>query len=65
MFCTRLRGSVACSVCKLFGETICHMFGCGCYIVVECYGVVGGALLDRPYMVFQRVYVVPVTPVLV
>ena len=28
------------SVCELLGETICNMFGCGCYFVVECYGVV-------------------------
>ena len=28
------------SVCELFGETICNMFGCGCYFVVECYGSV-------------------------
>ena len=27
-------------VCKWFGETICNMFGCGCYFVVECYGSV-------------------------
>ena len=26
------------SVCELFGETICNMFRCGCYFVVECYG---------------------------
>ena len=49
------------SVCELFGETIRNMFGCGCYFVVECYGLVfsvgGGALLDRPRMVFQRVCV--------
>ena len=55
------------SVCKLFDETIRNMFGCGCYFV-EYYGVVvillnimvlfvvvGGVLLDRPCMVFQRV----------
>ena len=23
--------------CELFGETICNMFGCGSYFVVECY----------------------------
>ena len=27
-------------VCELFGETIRNMFGCGCYLVVECYGSV-------------------------
>ena len=45
------------TVCELFGETIRNMFGCGCYFVVECYGVFsagGGALLDRPCRVFQR-----------
>ena len=25
-------------VCELFGETICNMFECGCYFVVECHG---------------------------
>ena len=52
---------VAClTVCELFGETISIMFGCVCYFVVECDGVVsvvGGALLDRPCMVFQRMCV--------
>ena len=28
------------SVCDLFGERIRNMFGCGCYFVVGCYGVV-------------------------
>ena len=28
------------SVCELFGEIIRNMFGCGCYIIVECYGSV-------------------------
>ena len=27
-------------VCELFGETIHNMFGCACYFVVECDGVV-------------------------
>ena len=27
-------------VCELFAETICTVFGCGCYFVVECYGSV-------------------------
>ena len=26
------------SVCELFGEIICNMFGCGCYFIVDCYG---------------------------
>ena len=48
-------------VCELFGETIRNVFGCSCYFVVECvmdvFSVCGGALLDRPFMVFQRVCV--------
>ena len=28
------------SFCELFGETICNVFGCSCYFVVECYGCV-------------------------
>ena len=28
------------SVCELFGDTIRNMFGCVCYFVVECDGVV-------------------------
>ena len=28
------------SVCDLFGELIRNMFGCGCYFIVEYYGVV-------------------------
>ena len=28
------------SVCELFAETICNVFGCSCYFVVECYGSV-------------------------
>ena len=28
------------SVCELFGETICNVFGCSCYFFVECYGSV-------------------------
>ena len=27
-------------VCELIGETIRNMFGCDCYFIVECYGVV-------------------------
>ena len=40
-------------VCGLFGETIRNVFGCGSYFVVEVYSVGGGALLDRPCMLFQ------------
>ena len=25
-------------ICELCGETICNVFECGCYFVVECYG---------------------------
>ena len=35
------------SVCELFSETICNMFGCGCYFllnVMEVFSVGGGAL---------------------
>ena len=45
------------SVCELFGETIRNVFGRGCYFVLnvmDVFGVGGGALLDRPCMVFQR-----------
>ena len=28
------------SVCELLGETIRNVFGCSCYVVVECYGSV-------------------------
>ena len=28
------------SVCELFGETMRNIFGCVCYFVVECDGVV-------------------------
>ena len=48
------------SVCELLGETIRNVFRCSCYFVVEClevFSVCGGALLDRPCMVFQRVCV--------
>ena len=27
------------NVCELFGETMSNLFECGCYFVVECYGV--------------------------
>ena len=52
-------------VCELYGETIGNMFGCVCYLLLNVMGllcVVGGALLDRPCMVFHRI-VVPVVPV--
>ena len=54
------------SVCELFSETIRSMFGCGCYLllnVMEVFSVGGGALLDRPCMVFQIMCVfLPVIP---
>ena len=36
-------GFVSCvfdSVCELFVEIICNVFGCSCYFAVECYGCV-------------------------
>ena len=45
VLCFSVNGSVCfvCSVfdrvCELFGETICNMFWCVCYFVVECYGL--------------------------
>ena len=48
-----------CFVCCVFGETYLN------FHVMEMLNVGGGALLDRPCMVFQRMYVcvVPVIPV--
>ena len=46
MFCVALLKDLfvlcgAClTVCELFGETIRNMFGCFCYFIVECYGLV-------------------------
>ena len=47
------------SVCELLGETIRNEFGCNCLLfnVMDVFIVCGGALLDRPCMVFQRVCV--------
>ena len=48
------------SVCGLFGDTIRNIFGRGCYFVVNVMEVLsmgGGALLDRPCMVFQSICV--------
>ena len=45
------------SVCELFGETIRNVFGGSCNFllnVMDVFSVCGGALLDRPCMVFQR-----------
>ena len=46
-------------VCELFGETIRNMFGCFCYFVVQCDGVVCGwrcsigyTMYGLPYNVF-------------
>ena len=65
--CCSVNGSVCLvccvfdNVCEMCGETICNVFGCGCYFVAECmdvFSVGGGALLDRLYcMVFQRMCV--------
>ena len=65
MFCVSLSMylfvlCVAClTVCELFCETIRNMFGCVCYFVVECDGVVecgwrcsiGYTIYDLPYNV--------------
>ena len=43
MFCVALSMNLFCvsdSVYELFDEIICNRFGCGCYFVVECNGVV-------------------------
>ena len=46
------------SIGELIDETIRNMFGCVVMLnVMELLSVVGGALLDRPCMVFQRVCV--------
>ena len=49
------------SVCELFGETIRNVCVCVVAIlllnVMDVFSVCGGALLDRPCMVFQRVCV--------
>ena len=45
------------SVCELFGETIRNVFAILLLNVMEVFSVCGGALLDRPCMVFQRVCV--------
>ena len=48
------------SVCELFGETIRNMLDVVAILllnVMEVFSVCGGVLLDRPCMVFQRMYV--------
>ena len=48
------------SVCELFGETIRNVFGVVAIMLLsamDVFSVCGGALLDRPCMVFQRVCV--------
>ena len=50
------------SVCELFGETIRNIMCVGVVAilllnVMDVFSVCGGALLDRPCMVFQRVCV--------
>ena len=52
------------SVCELFGETIRSVGVVAILLlnVMDVFSVCGGALLDRPCMVFQRVCVVPVLP---
>ena len=53
------------NVCELFGETIRKMCGCVFLLllnVMELLGMVGGALLDRPCMVFHRMRVLCLWP---
>ena len=48
------------SVCELFGETIRNVLGVVSILLLndmDVFSVCGGALLDRPCMVFQRVCV--------
>ena len=47
------------SVCELFGETIRNVGVVAILLlnVMDVFSVCGGALLDRPCMVFQRVCV--------
>ena len=48
------------NVCKLFGKTIHNVLGVVAILllnVMDVFSVCGGALLDRPCMVFQRVCV--------
>ena len=48
------------SVCELFGETIRNMFGVLVILLLngmKLLSMVGGALLDRPCMVFHRMCV--------
>ena len=51
---------VCCSICELFRDTIRSIFGCGVILllnIMEVLSVDGGALLDRPCKVFQRMCV--------
>ena len=61
MFCVALSMDLFVSrVCELFGETIRNIFVCVVILllnVMELLSVVGGALLDRPCMVFHRMFV--------
>ena len=63
VLCCSVNGSVCfvccvfVSVCEMFGETIPNIFGWSVILllnVMELLGVVGGALLDRPFTVFQK-----------
>ena len=45
------------SVCELFGETIRNVVAILLLNVMDVFSVCGGALLDRPCMVFQIVCV--------
>ena len=61
MFCVALSMDLfVLRVCELFGETIRNIFVCVVILllnVMELLSVVGGALLDRPCMVFHRMFV--------
>ena len=64
VFCTFLCWCIclfcALRVCELFGETIRNGLGVVAILllnVMDVFSVGGGALLDRPCMVFQRVCV--------
>ena len=55
--CCSVNVSVCCvldSVCELFGETIRNVVAVVLLNVMDVFSVCGGALLDRPYMVFHR-----------
>ena len=54
------------SVCELFGETVCYVFGVNCCFIVECYGVVECgwrcSVGETVYCLPECVCVLPVIP---